>query len=99
MWFTALLPPPPTPITLIIEDCSFGISNSIFLSISISFFFLQVSVLIHFSRYLLQTSFFLFQEVYQKSLLLFFLNEFLQRIPLFYTFQLLQILLKPDQFQ
>ena len=29
MWFTALLPPPPTPITLIIEDCSFGKSNFI----------------------------------------------------------------------
>src|SRR5690606_4753409 len=29
MWLTALPPPPPTPITLIIEDCSFNISNCI----------------------------------------------------------------------
>src|SRR5690606_26493762 len=27
MWFTAFPPPPPTPITLIIADCSFNISN------------------------------------------------------------------------
>jgi hypothetical protein len=30
MWFTALLPPPPTPITLMIELVSLGKSNSIF---------------------------------------------------------------------
>jgi hypothetical protein len=29
MWFTALLPPPPTPITLMIEDFSFGKSKCI----------------------------------------------------------------------
>ena len=27
MWFTALLPPPPTPITFIVLDCDFGMSN------------------------------------------------------------------------
>ncbi|MNL01597.1 hypothetical protein D3C87_1220720 [compost metagenome] len=29
IWFTALPPPPPTPITLMIEDLSFNISNCI----------------------------------------------------------------------
>src|SRR6056297_3473011 len=29
MCLTALLPPPPTPITLMMEDCSFGKSNFI----------------------------------------------------------------------
>jgi len=27
IWFTALLPPPPTPITLMALDCDFGMSN------------------------------------------------------------------------
>ena len=27
MWFTALLPPPPTPITFIVLDCVFGMLN------------------------------------------------------------------------
>jgi hypothetical protein len=32
MWFTALPPPPPTPITLMIDDFSFNISNCILLN-------------------------------------------------------------------
>jgi hypothetical protein len=35
MWFTALLPPPPTPITFMIEVLSFNKSNSM-LSIVLS---------------------------------------------------------------
>jgi hypothetical protein len=36
MWFTALLPPPPIPITFRIDDCSLGKSKCIIVGSSIS---------------------------------------------------------------
>jgi hypothetical protein len=38
MWLTAFPPPPPTPITLMIDDWSFGKSNSIMVGFLVLFF-------------------------------------------------------------
>src|SRR6185437_12115507 len=63
MWFTALLPPPPTPTTLMIDDFNFGISNSMFIICSLKLV-LKLILFIQCSHQclLLQAIFFLLQR-------------------------------------